>query len=172
MGDIMINKEGLIFLTLTSLILVLSVYYVTMPNELLLTTNSSYINEKDKDNEIVDVSITSSKTIDAMKSILVDEREEQMTKLKNKLMDKSLSIDEKNNIYEEIKSMNNIEIMEEEIEKIIKEELKLDSLVKITNDVIEVTIGSNKHDSNIAVKIMSLVEKKYPNRYISISFKE
>ena len=36
----MINKKSLWFLTLFSLILVLSVYYVTMPNELLLTNNS------------------------------------------------------------------------------------------------------------------------------------
>ena len=31
----MVNKQGLWFLTLTSLALVLSVYYITMPNELL-----------------------------------------------------------------------------------------------------------------------------------------
>ena len=35
----MINKQGIWFLTLTSLVLVLSVYYITMPNELLLTNN-------------------------------------------------------------------------------------------------------------------------------------
>ena len=33
----MINKQNLWFLTLFCLILVLSVYYVTMPSELLLT---------------------------------------------------------------------------------------------------------------------------------------
>ena len=32
----MINKKNIWFLTLFSLILVLSVYYITMPNELLL----------------------------------------------------------------------------------------------------------------------------------------
>ena len=33
----MVNKQGLWFLTLTSLALVLSVYYITMPNELLIS---------------------------------------------------------------------------------------------------------------------------------------
>ena len=37
----MINKKSLWFLTLFSLILVLSVYYITMPSELLLTSNNS-----------------------------------------------------------------------------------------------------------------------------------
>ena len=41
----MINKKSLWFLTLFSLILVLSVYYITMPNELLLTANMN--NKKD-----------------------------------------------------------------------------------------------------------------------------
>ena len=35
----MINKQSLWFLTLFSLILVLSVYYITMPNDLLLTNS-------------------------------------------------------------------------------------------------------------------------------------
>ena len=43
----MINKQKLWFLTLFSLILVLSVYYITMPNELLITTNGNYL-DKDK----------------------------------------------------------------------------------------------------------------------------
>ena len=174
MGDIMINKEGLIFLTLTSLILVLSVYYVTMPNELLLTANSSYL--KDEKEEVPTntekVTITNATTIEAMKSVLSDERVEELSKLKNKLMDKELSTDEKNNVYEEIKNMNKIEAMEEEIEKLIKEELNLNSFIRVSNDVIEVTIGSSKLDTSLAVKIMSLIEKKYPNRYISVSFKE
>ena len=44
----MINKKNLWFLTLFSLILVLSVYYITMPSELLLTNSSNYLkNDKD-----------------------------------------------------------------------------------------------------------------------------
>ena len=40
----MINKKNLWFLTLFSLVLVLSVYYITMPSELLLSTNGDYTN--------------------------------------------------------------------------------------------------------------------------------
>ena len=47
----MINKQGIWFLTLTSLALVLSVYYITMPNELLLTNNSNYESTK-KENSV------------------------------------------------------------------------------------------------------------------------
>ena len=37
------NKQNLWFLTLFSLILVLSVYYVTMPNDLIFSNNSKPI---------------------------------------------------------------------------------------------------------------------------------
>ena len=42
----MINKKNLWFLTLFSLVLVLSVYYVTMPKELLTTNNGEVIDNK------------------------------------------------------------------------------------------------------------------------------
>ena len=41
----MINKKRLWFLTLFSLILVLSIYYITMPSELLLSTNKINLEE-------------------------------------------------------------------------------------------------------------------------------
>ena len=166
----MINKQSLIFLTLTSLILVLSIYYVTIPNELLLTTNSSYINNNEKDN--VKVSINNDDSFSVMKSILNNEREEELSKLKTKLTNKELGIDEKNNIYEEIKSMNKIKIMEEKIEKIIKEEFNLECFIKIRDDVIEISLNQEKNDKSLVVKIMTRIEKEYPNMYISISFKK
>ena len=49
----MINKKNLWFLTLFSLVLVLSVYYVTMPSELLVTGNGKVtINNNDSDKNI------------------------------------------------------------------------------------------------------------------------
>ena len=175
MGDNMINKQGLIFLTLTSLILVLSVYYVTMPNELLLTNNSLYLQDEkiakiDKD-ENVDVVMEEENVIKVMRSVLNDERLKELNNLKTKLTNKELTTEEKNNVYEEIKDINKIEIMEENIEKLIKKELNLESFVKISNDVIEVVIKSEKHDTNLVVKIMNLIEKEYKNMYISVSFK-
>ena len=166
----MINKQGLIFLTLTSLILVLSVYYITMPTEILLTTNSSYINKNSEIKEEV-VKLEEENTIKAMKSILNDERREKVKELNDKLINKELTISEKNNIYEEIQVIKNIEAMEEDISKIIKDEYKKDNFVKIKDDIIEITISDSKHNTNMAAKIMTSIEKKYPNMYISISFK-
>ena len=65
----MINKKNLWFLTLFSLILVLSVYYITMPSELLL--NNGYLNEspvsKTEDNNDLQVSIEESEILVALR---------------------------------------------------------------------------------------------------------
>ena len=48
----MINKQNLWFLSLFSLILVLSVYYVTMPNDLLLTNNGAVGSKKNEQTSV------------------------------------------------------------------------------------------------------------------------
>lgn len=178
----MINKQGLLFLTLTSLILVLSVYYITMPNELLLTTNSSYnnklpdkeTNESDKTvDSIVDSTITETGTIEAMRNMLDDERISLTNELNEKLTKSDLTIEEKNDIYDELKYIEKIEGLEEILEQKIKEEFGLNSFVKIDNDVVEVVVQSATHDTNLAVKIMASVEEELESKmYISVSFKE
>ena len=51
----MINKQGLWFLTLFSLILVLSVYYITMPNEIFKSEEIKEEAEKDDSSKTKEV---------------------------------------------------------------------------------------------------------------------
>lgn len=176
----MINKQGLWFLTLTSLILVLSVYYVTMPNELLISTNGNYVSsdetkkEKEvKKNDTVNVSITETSTIETMQAIKDDERLTLTNELNEKLVNKTLTTEEKNLVYEELKYISKIEGLEDVIKDKIKEEFGYNSFVKIENDVVEIVIESSKHDNNLAVKIMQSAQKEFESQmYISVSFKE
>ena len=75
----MINKKIIWFLTVFSLILVLSVYYVTMPSELLLTNNSDYTSNitKEEENNTPTVEVNESSVLVALRV----EAEEQMTLL-------------------------------------------------------------------------------------------
>ena len=169
----MVNKQGLWFLTLTSLILVLSVYFFTMPNELLISTNSGYSINKEESPDKVSVSINESNTILSMHQIKEDERLTLTQELNNKLVNKDLSIEEKNKVYEELKYIAKIESKEEIIENKIKEEFKLDSFVKIEDDVVEIVVNNKAHDSALAVKIMKSAQEEFQSpMYISVSFKE
>lgn len=170
----MVNKQGIWFLTLTSLALVLSVYYITMPNELLLTNNSSYLNnETTNKEETVNVSINESELITSMRVELDNERNVLLNELQGKLSDQNLTVSEKNEIYEDLRYISEVSSLEETLERKIKDEFKLDSFIKIDGDLVEVVINSSNHDKSLAVNIMKSLQEEFESKmYISISFKE
>ena len=167
----MINKQKLWFLTLFSLILVLSVYYITMPNDLLVNKVDEKTTTKSSKKEDKDVEETNS--LVAMRVSLEEERQEQMVSLQEKLTNEDATTEEKNNAYEQLKYLNQLQGTEENIEKQIKDELKLDSFVKIDNKNIEVVVIKDKHDASIANNIMRLVQSNYEDKmYITVTFKK
>lgn len=171
----MINKQGIWFLTLTSLALVLSVYYITMPNELLLTNNSNYQTENnnkvDKTNN--EVKIKDSELITSMRVELDSERTNLMNELQGKLSDSKLSVDEKNEVYEDLRYLSDIKTLESTLESKIKNEFKLNSFIKIDGDLVEVTVSSLDHDKSLAVNIMKSLQEEFTDKkYISVSFKK
>lgn len=173
----MVNKQGLWFLTLTSLALVLSVYYITMPNELLLTNNGSVglektIKEVNKE-ETESTTIKESDLITSMRVELEEERNLLLTELQGKLSDNKLTVDEKNEVYEDLRYISEISSKESMLEKKINEEFKLKSFIKISDDTISVVVQSGNHDKSLAVNIMKSIQEEFKDKmYISISFKE
>ena len=172
----MVNKQGLWFLTLTSLALVLSVYYITMPNELLLSNNSNIIDKEsgtDKVNLDTETKIEPSDVISSMRVELDEERTFLLNELQDKLSDSKLTVDEKNEIYENLRYIGEISSKEEMLEKKIKDEFKIDSFIKIKDDSISVVINSSNHDKSLVVDIMKSIGEEFENKmYISVNFKE
>ena len=166
------NKQNLWFLTLFSLILILGAYYITMPNSLLekvaeetdkiKTSKQKVINEVKEESPLV-----------AMRVNLQEERQEKMDGLQEKLTKDTLSNEEKNNVYEELKYLNEVQGTEEKIEKKIKKEYKLDCFIKIENNNVNAVCVSDKHDSTIANNIMRLIQKEYDNKLdITVKFQK
>lgn len=166
----MINKKSIWFLTLFSLILVLSVYYITMPNDLLLT-NITTAEEDEDDTDDVVAEVSESTILVALRVSAEEEYLEELESLKNILNDEKVSVEEKNNAFEKIKSLNSTKGEQEEIETKIEDEYSLKSFVKIDGDQIRVVIDSDDHDTALANEIMRLVQSDYENKmYISVKF--
>lgn len=165
----MINKKNVWFLTLFSLILVLSVYYITMPNDLLLAGIKA--EEESKQVSENNDNITESSILVALR---VDEEEdylEELNTLKNILTNKESTTDEKNNAFEKMKSLNNLKSEQEQLEKLIKDEFGYESFVKIDGEQIRIVVAHDKHDNTIANSIMRLIQSKYTNKmYITVKF--
>lgn len=170
----MINKQSLWFLTLFSLILVLSVYYITMPNELLLTNNSNYLesnNTSKEEDSDTKVTIEESELLVTMRVNLEEERSEQIADLKTTLTSSDATSEEKNNAYEKIKYITDLKGQEEAIEEKIKKEYNLESFVKIDNNEVKVVAVKDKHDSTLANKIMKTVQSEFQNKvYVTVKF--
>ena len=163
----MINKKNLWFLTLFSLVLVLSIYYVTMPNELLLTSNGVEDGNNDKQLNVKESGIISALKVEDNNSTL-----KEIGALKEILTKEDSSVDDKNKAFDALKLINQISSKEELLEEKIMNNYSLDSFVKIDGDQIRVVIESETHDNDFANKIMKTIQKEFDTKqYISIQFK-
>ena len=162
----MINKKNLWFLTLFSLVLVLSVYYVTMPNDLMKAQET---NTKSKE---LKTTIEESNVISALKVEDDASTTEKINELKKKLTDTKSTTEEKNNVYEEIKTLNNNSSIENTIEEKINSEYKCEAFTKIENTTVKVILDKCENSKTLANNIMRLVQEQFSDKmYISVQFK-
>ena len=163
----MINKQNLWFLTLFSLILVLSVYYITMPNDLLIASNSTETKEKNKtttEKESDKDAISEVDDLTALRVNLDEERDKEKEELKKEMTNEEATADEKNNAYEQLKYLSVIEGEEEKLEKLIKKEHNLNSFVKVDSNTITVVAAKKKHDVTLANNIMRTIQSEYDTK--------
>lgn len=162
----MINRKNLWFVTLFSLILVLSIFYVSM-------------NENDIKGLIQDAQVSDDTTLVVNQStelvaLRVQSDEEvlkEMEELQNILLSETANATEKNDAYDNLLMLSNNKGTEQEIEKLIKKEFNYESFVKINADSITVVIDGDEHDYELANKIIRKVQEKFDkNKYITVKF--
>ena len=160
----MINKKSIWFLTLFSLILVLSVYYITMPSELLISTNGDYTEEKPT------AEVTESTVLVALRVKAEEELLKEMENLQL-ILNGDGTIEEKNKAFDKMKELNMNKGEEEKLENKIKEIYNLESFVKIRNGQIEVVVKKEENDSTLANNIMRTIQELYEEeKYITVKF--
>lgn len=162
----MINKQSLWFLTLLTLILVLGVYYVTMPNELL---KSKEVLESV--NKEIEVNVTESDKLVSLRVERDEKLETTMKELQNVLTSATSSVEEKNSAFEELKLLNLTKGKEEELENKLLDTYKIKSFIEINGDQIKVTVNSKEHNSTLANNIMRTIQEEYDKKmYIIVKF--
>lgn len=161
----MINRKNLWFLTLFSLVLVLSVYYVTMPKELLLASNMN--EEENKKIEIEEASI-----IETLKAEDTTSTLEEINKLKEKISNNETTTEDKNKAFDTLKLLNQISSKEELLEEKVKNIHNIDSFIKIDGDQIRVVVDSEEHTTKLANDIMRTIQDNFDTKqYIVVQFK-
>ena len=162
----MINKQSLWFLTLFSIILILAVYYVSMPNVNLASLTSNVDTKTQETMSIEESDVLASLRVESDEAVLAE-----MEDLQSILLNESATTEEKNNAYEQLQNINTIKGEEEELENLIKKTYSIESFVKINKQQISVVIASTDHNYEKANDIIRLIQNEYKEKmYITVKY--
>ena len=160
----MINKQKLWFLTLFSLILVLSVYYVTMPSNLLSVSDI-------KEDTTPTINMEDTNILDVLKEENNERVEKEIESLRKIVVDVETNIDDKNIAYEKIQKLEENKGKEEKIVSLIKEKLGFDTYVEIKNAKVNVVVSNKEHSYKIANDIIKLVSSSFDSdKSVTVKF--
>lgn len=161
----MINKQSIWFTFLFSIILVLSIFYVSMNENDL----SEFIDISN--NEETKLVVNENSELVNLRVQKEEEVLESINKLQDILLDVNTDINSKNDAYDGLLNIKNNINDEKKLIEIIKEEFKIDSFVKINNENVTIVAETDNYDSTLANKIITRVNKYFSdNKYITIKF--
>ena len=160
------NKQNLWFVSLFSIILILCIYYISIPSNIFKSAEPVVANVE----ENVEVSEASD-----LVGLRVENDEAVLAKIEDLqgiIVDNTKSVQEKNLAYEELKTINQIKGKQEEIENLIKKEFNYNSFVKIDQDQIQIVINEKNHSKELANNIIKRVQSLFQEKkYITVKFK-
>lgn len=161
------NRQNLWFVTLFSLILILGVYYITLPSDIFSKSALENVNKN------VDVVVTENDKLVALRVERDEEISSVMSELQDKITSPSSSTEVKNTAFEELQILNLAKGKETYLEDKILNNFKIKSFVEINNDNIKITIASSEHNTKLANDIMRSVQEEFKDKKnITIKFEK
>jgi len=162
----MLSKKNLWFITLFSIILVMAVYYVSIPVDDAILVNKEVENVQD-----ISLDIEESSAISALKVSRDETLENEVAAIKEILTNEQTTTEEKSDAYEALKNLNINKGKEETIEKLIKKDFNYDTFVRIDGTNIKVVVDSDTHSYELANGIIKTVQNEFDQKvYVTVSF--
>lgn len=174
----LLKKQTVWLLTMLSLVVVLSIFYVTNEppmNQGMPTSGDE--KEEDAQNTSKEISDDDLKIIteasgDEVYEAIRMEVQERRGKMKEeytmKIGSDELTADEKNELYEAMQQLDEITMKERVLETTIKGLGYSDALVEIEDNLVKITVktDSNEHTKADAVEILQVVKGEISTNYI------
>ncbi|MCA1030690.1 SpoIIIAH-like family protein [Bacillus timonensis] len=174
----LLKKQTVWLLTMLSLVVVLSVYYITAPEG----TNNENVafdqngvkedvatNAEGKDGEVSieeteDGTVISAISSDELFTALRMQIEEERSRLRDDLQEivasAEVSADDKSRAYEQMRQLSELAAKESIIETLIKSKGYEDALVRADGDKVRITVKAKEHTASAANEIMQLVRSE------------
>ena len=162
----LLRKQTVWLLTMLSLVAVLSVYYITSPQE---TTVNQEANEETKsgsdengnaDQSTVVSNESNDSAFEAMRMDLNDERSKEKEELTEKVASSDLSEEERVEAHGQIEELDELSTKEDMLESMIIALGYKDALVRADNKQIQITVKAKKPNAEAANKIIQMVTKE------------
>ena len=183
----LLKKQTVWLLTMLSLVVVLSVYYITSPEQKgndmaaveqtaknqTATKNTSASNKTDakKDNTVV-TTVAGDSAFEELRMQLEDERSKQKADLEAELASTNLPADKRSQAYDQMQKLSETAQKEEVLETLIKTMGYDDALVRADGEKVNITVKSKKkHSPSAANDIIQLVKKEIgETNYVAVEF--
>ncbi len=191
----LLKKQTVWLLTMLSLVVVLSVYYITSPE--VTTDNVAFEQDKENgenvenketdtapmtDEEGVDVnvededgtvisSISSDELFTALRMEIEDYRSKVRSDLQARVASKDVSAEEKSKAYEEMRQLQEVTAKENLLEMLIKGKGYEDALVRADGDQVKITVKTAESSATAANEIIRLVRSEIGNlQNVAVTF--
>lgn len=166
----LLKKQTVWLLTMLSLVVVLSVYYITSPEQ--QKTNMANVEEKSKeitekpaadaikesaDGKTVISGAASDEAFEALRMDLEDKRNAQKEQLNEIIATTNLPAEERSEAYDQMKKLDELATKESVLETLIKTMGYEDALVRADGEKVRITVKAKDHSPSAANDIIQLV---------------
>ena len=167
----LLKKQTVWLLTMLSLVVVLSVYYITSPEQ--QGTNLVTVEEKSKDEvekkkdgastntgngETVISGVASDEVFEALRLELEDNRNELKEQLNSIIASTDLPPEKRSEAYDQMKELDELATKESVLETLIKTMGYEDALVRADGEKVRITVKAKDHSPTAANDIIQLVK--------------
>jgi stage III sporulation protein AH len=179
----LLKKQTVWLLTMLSLVVVLSVYYITSPeqksNELAAVKQEEKADQKGTktdteatDSDTIISQIAGDEEFEALRLELQDERSELKEQLNAVVATTDLPADERSEAIDQMQKLNEIAQKEEMLETLIKAMDYEDALVRADGSTVKIIVKSDKESSKSeANAIIKMVKKEIgETNFVAVEF--
>jgi stage III sporulation protein AH len=161
----LLKKQTVWLLTMLSLVVVLSVYYITAPeqnmsNTASVTEKTEKNSAKSKDDAGVVSEVAGDEVFEALRLDLEDKRNELKEQLIQITASSDLPPEQISKAYDQIKELDELETKETMLETLIKAKGYEDALVRADGNKVRVTVKAKKSSKAQANEIIQLVREE------------
>lgn len=175
------KKQTVWLLTMLSLVVVLSVYYVTTPDNQKSNMVNSPVEQMMKEQGANEKEMAAKGNEETVKSSgderfvqlrldMEDNRNEAKEQLQEVMTSANTSAEEKSKAMDRLQEINDLAAKEALLETLIKSEGYKDALVRAEGTEVRITVKSDKHSAKEANKIIQLVKGEIGAKQVAVKF--